>query len=59
MCPEEVILSPVVKGHDKRQALSCVRTPLGNACLVWDVRSLIGQDVAGGQLSMYFYRSEN
>lgn len=59
MCPEEVISSPVVKGHDKKKALSCVRTPLGNACLVWDVRSLVGQDVAAGQLSTYFYRLEN
>lgn len=59
MCPQEVIPSPVVKGHDKRQALSCLRTPLGNACLVWDVRSLIGQDVAKGQLSAYVYRFEN
>lgn len=59
MCPEEVISSPVVKGHNKRQALSCVRTPLGNACLVWDVRSLMGQDVAGRKLSTYIYRFEN
>lgn len=59
MSPEEVISSPVVKGHDKRQAPSCVRTPLGNACLVWDVRSLMGRDVAGGQLSTYIYRFEN
>lgn len=59
MCPEEVISSPVVKGHDKRQVLSFVRTPLGNACLVWDVRSLMRQDVAAGQLPTYNYRFEN
>lgn len=47
MCPREVIPSPVVKGHDKRQDLVGLRTPLGKACLVWDVRSLMGQDVCG------------
>lgn len=59
MCPPEVIPSPVVKGHDKRQALSCLRTPLGNACLVSDVRPLMGQDVVTGQISAYMYKSEN
>lgn len=59
MCPEEVISSPIVKGHGKRQTLSCVRTPLGNISLVWDVRSLMGWDVAAGQLSTYIYRFEN
>lgn len=59
MCPEEVISSPIVKGHGKRQTLSCVRTPLGNTSLVWDVRSLMGWDVAAGQFSTYIYRFEN
>lgn len=39
MCPQDIIPSPVVKGHDKRQALAWLRIPLRKACVAWDVMS--------------------